>query len=195
MQLRAKHSTLTAPATRCPPATRSLSYAGATTINSVGSPMTISTADFYDEHGLKLASVSLQFRNFGAVSCFSGPARTVKCHADNLLVRSLLSTPGEGAILVIDGGGWMGNALMGDMIAQLAVDNNWAGVIINGAIRDSVAMAQMPLGVKALGTNPAKSFKEGTGDVDIPVQLGDVSIHPGEMIHADEDGILVGPRE
>ena len=174
---------------------RTLSYAGAIILSNVGTPMTISTADLYDEHGPKLSSVSLQFRDFGAVAAFAGPARTVKCHADNQLVKSLLATPGKGAVLVIDGGGWLGNALMGDMIAQSAVDNGWSGVIINGAIRDSVAMAGMPLGVKALGTNPAKSSKEGTGAIDVPVQLGDVTIHPGDMIHADGDGILVGTRE
>jgi regulator of ribonuclease activity A len=156
--------------------------------------MTFTTADLFDEHGAALASVSLQFRNFGTRTEFSGPARTVRCFQDNALVKSLLATPGSGAVLVIDGGGSLETALMGDMIAQSAVDNGWSGVIINGAIRDSVAVNTLPLGVKALGTNPAKSAKEGTGGVDVPVQLGSTTIWPGAMVYADADGILVERR-
>lgn len=153
--------------------------------------MSISTADLYDERGPELASVSLQFRDFGGASSFSGPVRTVQCRHDNALAKALLATPGEGAVLVIDGGGSLQTALMGDMIGASAVQNGWAGVIINGAVRDSVALGTLPLGVKALGTNPAKSAKEGTGSVDVPVQLGEVTINPGDVVYADPDGILV----
>lgn len=152
--------------------------------------MSVSTADLYDQHGDALASVSLQFRNFGTVKSFSGPARTVRCFRDNLLAKNLLATPGNGAVLVIDGGGSFESALMGDMVAQSAVDNGWAGVIINGCIRDSAVVDTLPLGVKALGTNPVKSGKAGTGEVDVPVMLGNVEIRPGAMIYADGDGIL-----
>ncbi len=155
--------------------------------------MSISTADLYDEQGPSLASVSVQFRDFGAVASFSGPARTVQCAKDNALLKALLATPGDGAVLVVDGGGLLETALMGDMIAASAVENGWAGVIILGAIRDSVAIGALSLGVKALGTNPAKSSKNGTGNVDIPIQLGNVTIDPGAMIYADLDGILVAP--
>lgn len=157
--------------------------------------MTISTADIYDERGPELASVSVQFRDFGAVDAFSGPARTVQCLEDNALLKATLATPGRGAVLVVDGGGSLRTALMGDMIAQSAVDNGWSGVIIQGAIRDSVMMATMALGVKALGTNPAKSSKHGVGSADVPVSLGEVTILPGAMIFADADGILVAPAE
>lgn len=157
--------------------------------------MSISTADLYDENGPALASVSLQFRDFGAVTSFSGVARTVQCARDNALLKGILATPGEGAVLVVDGGGLLETALMGDMIAASAVENGWAGVIIQGAIRDSVAIGSLPLGVKALGTNPAKSSKNGTGSVDIPVQLGNVTVAPGAMIYADLDGILVAPAD
>ena len=92
---------------------------------------------------------------------------------------------------MVDGGGSLQSALMGDMIAQSAVDHGWAGVIINGAIRDSVAIGTLDLGVKALGTNPAKSAKDGLGHLDGTVRLGDVQIRPGAMIYADPDGILV----
>lgn len=155
--------------------------------------MTISTADLYDERGSELTSVSLQFRDFGAVAAFSGLARTVKCLEDNSLAKATLATPGAGAILVIDGGGSLRTALMGDMIAQLAVDNGWAGVIIHGCVRDSVVLGTINLGIKALGTNPAKSSKNGRGNVDVPVSLGDVIIVPGAMVYADPDGILVAP--
>lgn len=153
--------------------------------------MTITTADLYDERGPELASVSVQFRDFGRITTFSGPARTIQCSADNALIRSLLATPGRGAVLVVDGGGSLENALMGDVIAQSAVDNGWAGVIIHGAIRDSELIRTMPLGVKALGTNPAKSAKLGVGRQDVPVYLGRVSVIPGDMVYADPDGILV----
>lgn len=153
--------------------------------------MNIPTADLYDERGAELASVSVQFRNFGAVESFSGPARTVSCFQDNALLKALLGTPGNGAVLVVDGGGSLETALMGDMIAASAVKNGWSGVIINGAVRDSVALGSLALGVKALGTNPVKSSKNGTGETDVPLRLGSVEIHPGVMVYADSDGILV----
>jgi regulator of ribonuclease activity A len=117
--------------------------------------------------------------------------RTVRCFEDNVLLKSLLSSPGDGAVLVVDGDGSYGTALMGDMIAQLAVDNGWAGVVIHGCVRDSVAIAAMPLGVKALGTNPRKSGKQGGGETDVTVQFGGVTFRPGARLYADEDGVLV----
>ncbi|WP_113716263.1 ribonuclease E activity regulator RraA [Arthrobacter dokdonensis] len=156
--------------------------------------MTFTTADLYDEHGTELASVSLQFRDFGTRTEFSGPARTVRCFQDNALAKALLATPGNGAVLVIDGGGSLETALMGDMIARSAVENGWSGVIINGAIRDSEVVDTLPLGVKALGTNPVKSAKDGIGEVDVPVQLGAITIWPEAMVYADADGILVERR-
>ncbi|MGN8027582.1 ribonuclease E activity regulator RraA [Microbacterium sp. 22242] len=150
-----------------------------------------STADLYDEHGDALQSLALQLRDFGGTVAFEGPVRTVRCFQDNRLVKELLATPGEGAVLVIDGAGSLGTALMGDLIAASAVTNGWAGVIIHGAIRDSAAIGRLPLGVKALGTNPRKSGKTGAGQVDVMLRFGDVEFCPGARVYADEDGVLV----
>lgn len=150
----------------------------------------ISTADLWDERGDTLNSVALQFRNFGGHSQFSGPIRTVRCFQDNALLKSVLSSPGNGSVLVIDGKGSLNSALVGDIIAQLAVDNGWAGIIVHGAIRDSVAIARLPLGVKALGTNPAKSTKTGAGEMDVPVDIAGVTFRPGKSVWCDDDGIV-----
>ncbi|MGW9627566.1 ribonuclease E activity regulator RraA [Microbacterium sp. NPDC055521] len=151
----------------------------------------ISTADLYDVHGDDLQSLPLQLRSFGGHVSFEGSIRTVRCFQDNALLKSVLSSPGAGAVLVVDGDGSYGTALMGDMIAQLAIDNGWAGVVIHGCIRDSAAISAMPLGVKALGTNPRKSGKQGTGEVDVAVEFGGVAFRPGARLYADEDGVLV----
>ena len=151
----------------------------------------ISTADLYDERGDQLRSVSLQFLNLGGMSGFSGPIRTVRCFQDNALLKSLLSSPGEGAVLVIDGGGSLETALVGDIIAALAVDNGWAGLLVNGAVRDRIALGTLPIGVKALGSNPAKSTKTGAGEVDVIVEIGGVQFVPGATVWCDDDGVVV----
>ncbi|MBP7338856.1 ribonuclease E activity regulator RraA [Niveispirillum sp.] len=156
--------------------------------------MDFATADLVDAHETVIASCSTQFRNLGGKARFAGPIRTVRCHRDNALLKSILSTPGEGAVLVVDGGGSLASALVGDIIAGLAVTNGWAGIIVNGVIRDSVAIAGLPLGVKALGTNPLKSAKKGAGEADIPVTFGDCTFTPGQWVYADEDGIVVLPE-
>ncbi|MEV4953504.1 ribonuclease E activity regulator RraA [Paenarthrobacter nitroguajacolicus] len=151
----------------------------------------VNTADLYDERGEELESIAVQFQNLGGHTHFSGPVRTIRCFEDNALVRTVLSTPGDGAVLVIDGQGSLRTALMGDMIAETAVANGWAGVVINGAIRDREAIARLPLGVKALGSNPKKSAKTGVGEVDVQLVIDRVRIQPGVMIFCDTDGILV----
>lgn len=153
--------------------------------------MSVSTADLYDERGEELQSVAAQFLSLGGRTAFSGAIRTVRCFEDNVVLKSVLSTPGEGAVLVVDGAGSLNRALMGDMIAELAVDNGWSGVIINGAVRDRAALAQLPLGVKALGSNPRKSVKDGAGEKDVEVTFDGVAFRPGAMVYCDEDGILV----
>lgn len=151
------------------------------------------TADLVDKHEDSVSSCDLQFRDFGGRLRFAGPIETVRCWLDNALVKSTLSTPGHGRVLVVDGGGALHSALVGDVIAGLAVENGWAGIVVHGAIRDSAAIAALPLGVKALGTNPRKSAKAGLGEVGTPVGFGGVSFIPGTMLYADEDGILVTP--
>lgn len=155
----------------------------------------LSTADLIDDHGDTLRSCSTQFRRFGGRTSFFGRVRTVKCHEDNGLVKQVLNTPGEGAVLVVDGGGSLRSALMGDMIAESAVANGWAGVVIFGAVRDTRALGELDLGVKALGSNPRKSAKDGAGRLDVPVTFGDVTFVPGEWLYSDEDGVVVNAEE
>lgn len=153
--------------------------------------MVIATADVYDERGEQLDSLALQLRDLGGKRAFGGPVRTVRCYRDNALVKSVLQTPGDGAVLVVDGGGSLESALVGDIIAGAAVENGWAGVIVFGAVRDAAVLATLPLGVKALGTNPRKSAKDGVGEVDVPVEIAGVVFAPGRRVWADEDGVLV----
>lgn len=151
----------------------------------------ICTADLYDDRGEELQSVSTQFLNLGGYSSFSGRVRTVRCHRDNALLKSILGTPGDGAVLVIDGGAALESALVGDIIAQLGVDNGWSGIVVNGVIRDRLVIGTLPIGLKALGSNPQKSSKTGAGEADVPVTFGGVTFRPGAMLYSDEDGILV----
>jgi regulator of ribonuclease activity A len=148
------------------------------------------TADLFDERGDELQSLSLQLHSFGGNSNFSGKIRTVQCFQDNALLKSVLSSTGNGAVLVVDGKGSLQTALVGDLIAALAVENGWAGIIVNGAIRDRVAIGELAIGVKALGSNPAKSSKTGAGELDIPVTFGGVTFRPGNMVWCDADGVL-----
>jgi regulator of ribonuclease activity A len=152
---------------------------------------TVATADLYDEYGDVLESCDLQFRQFGGRTRFSGRVVTVACHQDNALLKSVLSEPGEGRVLVVDGGGSLHTALMGDLIAGLAVTNGWSGAIINGAVRDVATLRTLELGIKALGSNPRKSTKTGAGERDVPVGFGGVTFTPGDAVYSDDDGIVV----
>jgi regulator of ribonuclease activity A len=153
--------------------------------------MEFSTADLVDEHGEALQSCDLQLRQFGGRRRFHGPLRTVACFEDNALVRQVLSEPGDGAVLVVDGGGSLHTALVGDLIAGLALAKGWAGVVVHGAVRDTEALGGLAIGIKALGSNPRKSAKLATGQVDVPVHFGGVSFRPGEHLYSDEDGVVV----
>ena len=150
-----------------------------------------STADLMDRRGDELASCDVQLRDFGGRARFSGRVRTVRCLEDNVLLRTMLSTPGAGQVLVVDGGGSMRTALMGDNIARSAVDHGWAGVVINGCVRDTTELARLPIGIRALGSNPRRSAKAGSGEVDTPVTFGGATFAPGAELYADEDGIVV----
>ncbi|MGS2645227.1 ribonuclease E activity regulator RraA [Streptosporangium sp. LJ11] len=157
--------------------------------------MRLSTADLVDAHGSAVASCPTQFRSYGPSPRFAGPIATVRCLEDNALVKRVLATPGEGRVLVVDGAGSLRTALMGDVIAASAVSHGWSGVVVNGAVRDTAALAGLDLGIKALGSNPAKSAKEGAGELDVPVTFGEVVFTPGAWLYSDEDGILVSPTE
>ena len=148
------------------------------------------TADLVDEIGADVRSCDLQFRQFGGRSEFAGPISTVRCFQDNALLKSVLSTPGEGGVLVVDGAGSLHTALVGDVIAELARSNGWAGLIINGAVRDAATLRGVDIGIKALGTNPRKSGKTGAGERDVDIALGGVVFVPGETVYSDDDGII-----
>ena len=149
------------------------------------------TADLVDDIGPDVRSCDVQFRQFGARTEFAGPVTTVRCLQDNALLKSVLSTPGEGGVLVIDGEGSLHTALVGDLIAGLAHSNGWAGLIVHGAVRDAAALRGIDLGVKALGTNPRKSGKTGAGERNVTVSFGGVEFVPGDMAYSDDDGIVV----
>lgn len=152
------------------------------------------TADLVDEIGPDVRSCDLQLRQFGGRAEFAGPITTVKCVQDNALLKSVLSQPGSGGVLVIDGDGSVHAALVGDVIAGLGVDNGWVGLVINGAVRDSATLRTLDIGIKALGTNPRKSSKTGAGERDQPVEFGGVVFEPGHILYSDDDGIVVtGP--
>jgi regulator of ribonuclease activity A len=149
------------------------------------------TADLVDVYADRVQGCAIQFRQFGGRRAFHGPIRTVRTFEDNALLRGVLSTDGEGAVLVVDGGGSLRVALVGDLIGALAVAHGWSGLVIHGAVRDSVALAQLEIGIKALGTNPLKSAKQSLGEIDVPVTFGGATFEPGAMLYSDDDGILV----
>ncbi|MCV7355534.1 ribonuclease E activity regulator RraA [Mycolicibacterium fluoranthenivorans] len=149
------------------------------------------TADLVDEIYPDVRSCDLQLQNYGARTSFAGRITTVRCFEDNALLKSILSTPGEGGVLVVDGDGSLHTALVGDIIAGLARDNGWAGVIVHGAVRDAATLRTIDVGIKALGTNPRKGTKTGAGERDVAVTFGGVNFLPGEIAYSDEDGIVV----
>lgn len=153
--------------------------------------MTFQTADLCDAHENRIRVLAPMFRSFGGRRAFGGAIATLKVFEDNSLVRSALEGPGQGRVLVVDGGGSQRCALVGDQLALLGVKNGWAGVIVYGCIRDSRPIREMDLGVFALATHPLKSIKKGVGDMDVPVTFGGVTFVPGHYVYGDEDGVIV----
>jgi regulator of ribonuclease activity A len=135
--------------------------------------------------------IGLHWNSYGARKSFGGPVTTVNCHEDNSRVKELVETPGEGRVLVVDGGGSLRHALIGDLLAAKARDNGWAGVVIHGACRDVEVLAEIEVGILALGSVPIKSVRNGEGRVDVPVTFGGVSMRPGNFIYADPNGVIV----
>lgn len=153
--------------------------------------MDLLTTDLCDAHEDKVRVVAPMFRSYGRRKAFHGPVSTLKLFEDNGLVRKALESPGNGRVLVIDGGGSLRRALVGDQLAALGVKNGWAGVVVYGCIRDSRAIAAMDIGVFALATHPQKTLKKNEGDIDVPVSFGGVTFRAGEWLYADEDGVIV----
>jgi len=135
------------------------------------------------------------FRSYGGKSAFHGQITTLKLFEDNGLVRQVLGTPGNGRVLVIDGGGSLRSALLGDQLAALAVNNGWAGVVVWGCIRDSAAISGMDLGVLALATHPQKTVKNNLGEADVLLHFADIDFRPGEWLYADADGLIVSAAQ
>ncbi len=152
--------------------------------------MPFSTADLSDD-APQARAIELPLRNFGQHSHFHGCAVTIKCHEDNSLVKACVDEPGEGRVIVVDGGGSRRRALLGDMLAEKAAANGWSGLVINGVIRDVDEIGATALGVQALGTIPVKTEKLGAGQRDVPLSFGGVDIAPGDYIYADNNGVLV----
>lgn len=161
--------------------------------------MSIATADLCDRYEEPIRSGQLRiatpmFRSFGGRTSFEGRIATLKLFEDNSFVRKALERPGQGRVLVIDGGGSLRRALVGDQLAALGVRNGWAGIVVYGCIRDSAAIRAMDIGVLALATHPQKTDKKNVGEAEVPVTFGGVTIKPGEWLYADADGILVAEQ-
>lgn len=149
------------------------------------------TADLVDDIGPDVRSCDLQLRQYGGRTEFAGRITTVQCFQDNALLKSVLSEPGDGGVLVIDGAGSLHTALVGDVIAELGRSNGWSGLIIHGAVRDASTLRTLDIGIKALGTNPRKSTKTGQGQRDVAVEFGGVMFTPGDIAYSDDDGVVV----
>lgn len=151
-----------------------------------------STAELLDEHRDRALVCLTQFRSYGRPS-FSGRIATIRCYEDNVLLRRRVEEPADGRVLVVDGGGSLRYALLGDNIATIALENHWSGIVLNACVRDSAALERLDIGIKALGTNPRPSRKDGAGAIDVPVSFGSITFEPGATLHADADGVVVIP--
>lgn len=156
--------------------------------------MGVKTADLCDEYSDVLQIAEPLFGDFGGEMDFYGQITTLRMFEDNSLIPTTLEESGQGRVLVVDGGGSLRCALLGDRLAGIAEQNSWAGVVVYGCIRDSAAIAEMEIGVKALGTHPLKSLKRGIGERDVPVRFAGVNFVPGHYLYADEDGIVVSEK-
>jgi regulator of ribonuclease activity A len=155
----------------------------------------LSTCDLCDAHrdaaGQGLRVLPPPWMHFGAVTAFHGAAATVRCHEDNTLVRAALEEPGAGRVLVVDGGGSLRTALVGGNLAALATRNGWAGIVVDGAVRDAAELAAERVGIVAAALCPMPPAKRGAGQRDVPVQVRGVWVVPGQFIVADADGVVV----
>jgi regulator of ribonuclease activity A len=153
--------------------------------------MAWNTCDLYDRFETEAQVPEAGLRDYGGRIAFSGRIATVKCFEDNSRLKDLSTTPGEGRVLVVDGGGSLRNALLGDMIGADLMQHGWAGAVIFGCVRDVEALKGLDFGVKALAATPRKSVRDGEGHVGLPVVFGGVTWRPGDVLFADADGVLV----
>jgi regulator of ribonuclease activity A len=157
--------------------------------------MDFKTADLCDEFEQSVRVAEPLLRDYGGSTSFYGSLITVKVFEDNVLVREALETDGQGRVLVVDGGGSTRCALLGDRLAQLAHENGWAGIVVDGCIRDSDEISRIPVGVKARHAVPKKSTKRGIGERNVPVRFAGLTFTPGHYLYADQDGIVVADRD
>lgn len=157
--------------------------------------MSFVTCDLCDDHPEDVHVCEPMFGSFGGRETFGGEIVTVKCHEDNSRVKELLATPGKGKVLVVDGGGSLRCALMGDMIGESAVQNGWEGVIIYGCVRDVDALAQLDLGVHAVAAIPLKSVRKGVGETGLDITFGGVTFVQGQYVYADNNGVIVAAKK
>lgn len=156
--------------------------------------MKISTPDLCDEHGDEVQVAAPVFRHYGAVRQFGGAIATVKCFEDNSKVGEMLKADGKGRVLLIDGGGSPRRSLLGDKLAAQAVENNWAGIVVYGYIRDVEDIEDMAVGVMAMGTIPRKTCKRGEGRVNIALDVAGLKAKPGDYLYADSNGIILSEK-
>lgn len=156
--------------------------------------MSVSTADLCDAHDERLQIAEPLLRDFGGRHTFDGKIVTLKLFEDNSLVRTALEQPGNDCVLIVDGGGSLRCALVGDQLAVLAQANGWAGIVVNGCVRDTRDLADIDLGIKALTAHPRRSVKRGEGQRDILVRFAGVNFYPGHHLYADSDGIIVAEQ-
>jgi len=159
----------------------------------VSAPLAFVLPDLCDEYSAQMQIAAPVFRQFGGQACFSGPILTIACFEDNSLVADRVREPGDGAVLVVDGGGSLRCALVGDNLARLAADNGWAGIVVYGCVRDVDELASMPLGIQALAAHPLRSVKRGHGERDVVVSFAGVRFVPGHFLFADNNGLAVAP--
>lgn len=153
-----------------------------------------SLPDLCDAFGDAVSVLEPMFSDFGGVEAFGGPVVTVKCFEDNSLVAEQVALPGQGRVLVVDGGGSMRCALLGDNLAQKAADNGWVGILVYGCVRDVEILADIPVGVQALAAHPRRSVKKGIGELDVAVTFAGVTLRPGDHLYADANGVLCSPQ-
>ena len=152
------------------------------------------TPDLCDAYPELVQVAEPMFANFGGRDSFGGQIVTVKCFEDNSLVKSQADEPGHGKVLVVDGGGSLRRALLGDMIAEKAAKNGWEGMLIYGCVRDVDVLAQTDLGVQALASHPMKPDKRGIGDLNVVVSFAGLTFKPGDYLYADNNGVIIAPQ-